>query len=168
MADCRLSIKLDLISTSNGNTEFSSRLHLASPKAVPDLIEERGKHTHHYDFTPRRYFRPTGIFFYPHGQKIIPLAINQLLTSPLSLAVWFMDDGGRGARTPKGLIISVAGYSLKDRTLLKRCLESNFRFKVNLHKNGQMYIPAASYETFHRLVASYVIPLMKYKIPITP
>ena len=31
--------------------------------------------------------------FYPDGKKIIPKNISNLLISPLSLAVWYMDDG---------------------------------------------------------------------------
>ena len=53
-------------------------------------------------------------WFYPNGRKVVPACIAQLLTTPLALAVWFMDDGGRGARTPKGMIISAAGFSKAD------------------------------------------------------
>jgi hypothetical protein len=79
-----------------------------------------------------------------------------------------MDDGGRGAKTRKGLVISATGFSLTERILLKECLEKNFRLSVNIHKNGQFYIPALFYERFYMLVTPYIIPSMRYKIPITP
>jgi hypothetical protein len=31
--------------------------------------------------------------FYPEGQKRIPVVLPKLLTEPLTLAVWYMDDG---------------------------------------------------------------------------
>jgi hypothetical protein len=82
--------------------------------------------------------------------------------------VWFMDDGGRGAKTPKGLIISAAGFSSTEHILLKECLERNFKLIVNIHKNGQFYIPASSYECFYELVNPYIVPSMRYKLPVTP
>jgi hypothetical protein len=79
-----------------------------------------------------------------------------------------MDDGGKGARTPKGVIISASGFSMPDRLLLKECLNMNFQVNVNLHKNGQIYIPVASYKRFYEIVASHIVPSMRYKLPVTP
>jgi hypothetical protein len=31
--------------------------------------------------------------FYLDGKKVVPSQISELLKTPLSLAVWFMDDG---------------------------------------------------------------------------
>jgi hypothetical protein len=106
--------------------------------------------------------------FYPKGKKVVPEDIFQFFVSPFALAVWFMDDGGKGAKTPRGVIISVAGFSLAEHSLLKQCLEVNFQLSVNIHKNGQLYIPASSYKHFYELVNPYVIPCMRYKLPITP
>ncbi len=71
------------------------------------------------------------------------------------IPTWFMDDGGKGARTPKGVIISASGFSVPDRSLLKKCLDMNFQVRVNLHKNGQIYIPVAPHKRFYEIVASH-------------
>ena len=36
--------------------------------------------------------------------KILPCNIESLLIHPLSLAVWFMDDGGKGGNTFNGAV----------------------------------------------------------------
>lgn len=119
----------------------------------------------------RFYTKPTfeslRELFYPKGKKVIPQDGKQFKLSPLALAVWYMDDGGRGARTPKGMIISVRGYGEDDRKFLRRYLEQRFNIKVNLHKNGQLYFPIKTVERFCRLIQPYVVPSMKYKLPLT-
>lgn len=40
-----------------------------------------------------RYLIPNWDYFYPERKKIIPHNIQSFLHDPLSLAVWFMDDG---------------------------------------------------------------------------
>ena len=48
--------------------------------------------------------------FYRDRRKIVPDDIGDLL-DPLAVSVWFMDDGSRGARTPKGLVINTSSFS---------------------------------------------------------
>lgn len=43
-------------------------------------------------FWLRQYFRPWRKLFYPRGKKIFPEDFEKYF-SPLSLAVWYMDDG---------------------------------------------------------------------------
>ena len=45
--------------------------------------------------------------FYPIEKKTIPLTVQNYFKAPVTLAVWYMDDGGRGANTKKGVIFSV-------------------------------------------------------------
>jgi hypothetical protein len=79
-----------------------------------------------------------------------------------------MDDGGRGARTPKGMIISVKGYSEEDRKFLRSYLEQRFRIKVNLHRNGQLYFSVETVDKFCKLIHPFIVPSMRYKLPLTP
>jgi LAGLIDADG DNA endonuclease family len=79
-----------------------------------------------------------------------------------------MDDGGRGANTPKGQIISVRGFEKEEQELLKKCLFDNYNLEVNLHKNGQIYFPVKSIRLFHQILAPLMIPSMRYKLSITP
>ena len=55
-----------------------------------------------------------------------------------------MDDGGRGANTEKGVIFSVPNYDSENQYRLQTTLKANFGIDTTLHKNGQLYVPAAS------------------------
>lgn len=71
--------------------------------------------------------------FYKEKIKFIPKNISDLLTSPLSLAVWFMDDGN-GYLESYALRISTYAFGLEGNLLLKDCLNRNF--SVNAHLLG--------------------------------
>ena len=91
-----------------------------------------------------------------------------MLTSALSLAVWFMDDGN-GYLNSYALRLSTYAFGLEGNLLLKSCLSNNFGLKVSLRKDSkgyQLYIPTSdgSALRFKDLIAPYVIPRMKYKI----
>ena len=152
------------------NWKYVGLYGLAS--GVPKCCMRYDKRTRKAYFSRRFYTKP--IFktlrklFYPNGKKIAPRDNKEFVLGPLGLAVWFMDDGGRGARTPKGVIISVRGYSVKDRKFLRGYLEEKFNIKVNLHKNGQLYFPVQTVDKFCRLIKPYVVPSMRYKLPLTP
>ena len=118
-------------------------------------------------FYTKPIFEPLRRLFYLKCKKIVPRNDREMDLSPLGLAVWFMDDGGRGARTPKGMVISVRGYSEHDRRSLRSYLEQRFNIKVNLHKNGQLYFPVATVDKFCKLIRPFMIPSMKYKLPLT-
>ncbi len=139
------------------------------PKRCVRFDKRTNKEYVSWRFYTKTVFQNYRRYFYDeNGKKIVPKNIFQLLVSPLALAVWFMDDGGKGANTPKGLIISAAGFTSIEQILLKKCLENNFRLIVNIHKNGQFYIPASSYNCFYNLVNPHIVPSMRYKLPITP
>lgn len=119
-------------------------------------------------FYSKPIFRSLREAFYVKDTKIVPRDKKIFSVSRLSLAVWYMDDGGRGARTPKGMIISVKGYSEEDRRFLREYLEQKFHVRVNLHKNGQLYFPVETADRLCRLIKPFVVPSMKYKLPLTP
>jgi len=118
-------------------------------------------------FYTKPLFKSLRNIFYLKTRKIVPRERRKIGLGPLSLAVWFMDDGGRGARTPKGMIISVRGYSERERNFLRQYLESRFKIKVNLHKNGQLYFPIDTVNKFCKIISPHIVPTMKYKLPLT-
>jgi hypothetical protein len=108
--------------------------------------------------------------FYVNKQKVIPDEIEKILASPLSLAIWFMDDGYK-RNDCNALRISSDSFSRNDQLKLMKCLEDNFCVKSKLHKKGKnwnIYIPEKYSKVFCDLVCSYIIPSMKYKINLTP
>jgi hypothetical protein len=111
-----------------------------------------------------RYYKT----FYPNGSKVVPHNIEELLTSPLSLAVWFMDDGKRrpGCR---GFFFDTLSFTLEDQKRLQECLSQNFALNdTRLHWNGDgyhIYVSARHAAQFRHLIQDYVISSMLYKLP---
>lgn len=105
--------------------------------------------------------------FYQNKKKIVPVNIDQVLNNPLSLAVWFMDDGARG---PKGLgaTFNSQSFSFQENQLLRNCLEKNFGLKTSLHKDKKswrIYVLPQSSRLLVNLIADVVLPNFYYKLP---
>ena len=85
-------------------------------KSHPYLIELRG-------------------IFYVNGKKVVPDQISELLKTPLSLAVWFMDDGTLDKRHGSALFETQA-FSNEDIVRLQDCLNVNFDIQCHPVKSG--------------------------------
>ena len=110
--------------------------------------------------------------FYPNGKKRIPKNICEILKDPLSLAVWFMDDGYK-RNDCNALRISTDSFTIKEQQLLLSCIEKNFGIIGKLHRKGanwNIYIPSTNLQAnkFCNLVKPYIISSMRYKILLTP
>lgn len=106
--------------------------------------------------------------FYGSGIKKIPENIATYLTSSLSLAVWFMDDGN-GYLDSNAFRLSTYAFGLEGNLLLQSCFKMNFNLDVRLRKDSkgyQMYIPVKNGTAFKfkSFIQEHIIPIMKYKI----
>lgn len=107
--------------------------------------------------------------FYSQGQKVIPRKVNKLL-SPLSVAIWFMDDGSKKSSRHNTYIIHSLGFRRAELERVCVALEKVFGIHAVLHKQKQhywrIYIPSESAQTFKSLIERYVteIPSMTYKL----
>lgn len=74
-------------------------------------------------FQTRRFpeFKQLGDMFYIKNKKIVPKNISQLLQDPISLAVWYMDDGGR-RKDCHGMFLNTLSYSKIEQHKLQKCL----------------------------------------------
>ena len=80
----------------------------------PKKVTRYDKRTYSsYRFYTRALFKQLRKEFYSTEKKSIPLSIQNYLKAPVTLAVWYMDDGGRGANTEKGVILSVPNFDCK-------------------------------------------------------
>lgn len=108
--------------------------------------------------------------FYIEKRKVINSQIIEQIT-PLSLAVWYMDDGFR--RTDcRGLYLCTSGYSMEEQYLLQECLSRKFDIQTSLHfaaKNVRIYISSSQVNKFCNIVRSFILPSFKYKLfdPVT-
>jgi len=146
-----VSRKPRLVSSKGGRAEKAyERLHL-STFSLPELCVYQHK-------------------FYNRKRKIIPHDILELLKSPLSLAVWHMDDGYK-RNDCNAFRISTDSFKWNGQKLLQNCLKKNFNLKVTIHRKGKfwnIYIPNPVAKDFCKIVRPYIIPSMMYKISLTP
>jgi hypothetical protein len=108
--------------------------------------------------------------FYEGSRTVIPSNISEILKSPLSLAVWLMDDGN-GYKRYRGFRVSSYGFDLEGNLLLKRCLKDNFSLEANLHKDKgyRLLFPKASALALYKIVQPYLVGCMRYKFAnLTP
>lgn len=124
-----------------------------------------------------RYLQEIGdlhSLFYCNGKKSIPNNIEQLLKSPLSLAVWYMDDGSLDYR-PKShynYAFSTNCFSLRDNQLLVYTLQKNFGVKATIQaplcrgiRYPELYIGVAGRDKFIKTIKPYLLPCFKKKVP---
>ena len=108
--------------------------------------------------------------FYKDKIKFVPKDIATILTSPLSLAVWFMDDGYK-RNDCNALRISTDLFFLKEQKILVGCLKTNFGVNSTIHKKGKtynIYIPEKASKKFCEIVKPYFINSLLYKVSLTP
>ncbi len=101
------------------------------------------------------------------GVKAIPLNIETYLT-PLALAIWIMDDGGKSSM---GLKLSTQCFTKEEVLLLSNSINNKFKFHSTLHSTGKkdqyfIYIPKQDMPLLNKIIANYIHPSMKYKVII--
>lgn len=123
-------------------------------------------------FQTRRFpeFKELRDIFYKGKRKIVPENIQELLVNPISLAVWYMDDGGR-RKDCHGMFLNTLGFSKREQIVLQDCLTENFGINSRIHwiSDGyRLYIPVNDAKKFCRIIGPYIIPSMIYKLPYDP
>ena len=106
--------------------------------------------------------------FYREGRKQVPKLIHRWLT-PQALSYWFMDNGSLKSKESKGVILNTQAFAPADIERLIQCLQIKFELEARTRKQRdgcQIYISGNSFEKFAALVEAYVIPEMKYKLPL--
>lgn len=99
------------------------------------------------------------------NKKVLPKNIDNYL-SPLALAIWIMNDGGKSS---KGLKLATNNFTLSEVKYLINILNKKYNIKANIHKTGtidqyNIYILSDSMPILVNLIKPYIIPSMKYKL----
>jgi recombination protein RecA len=129
-----------------------------------------------FDVTPLPELAELRDAVYIGGKKVLSWDYLKRLT-PLSLAVWYMDDGGFTLRS-KGLQARTAGGSGRSEICVQAMEESSRTRLVDsirdtwgvegklVVRGGQAIVqfPTAETDKFHALVAPFVHPSMEYKL----
>lgn len=111
--------------------------------------------------------------FYRNGKKIVPENIKDILVSPLSLAIWFMDDGNKNHQA---VFLNTQQFSLEEQKVLQECLLENFSLETTINKHWvykrkQLYrirVSTDSTKKLYYLIKDFLISSMRYKFPLYP
>ena len=129
-----------------------------------------------YYFSTRylREFQELFKLFYRDGKKVIPSNIKELLKSPLSLAIWYMDDGSLDFRPNDHYAFYLATncFTVEDSKRLKEALNDNFGIKSAVYNNlcrgkrySRMYIGSEGRDQFCKSIKPYILSCFSYKLP---
>lgn len=104
--------------------------------------------------------------FYPNGKKIVSREILNKL-SPLSIAIWFMDDGNISS-DKSSFSIATCSFSLEEHKLIKDYFKNKWGIDcvVKIYKYPRLYIYGQSALKFKKLIKKHVIPSMQYKLEL--
>jgi hypothetical protein len=101
--------------------------------------------------------------FYEGRRKIVPENIAELLT-PLSMAIWFMDDGGADYA---GLTFQTHSFALEEVEHLVVTLAERFEVRATIRANKgkwTIYIPASGVGSLRSVIESHMLPELRYKL----
>jgi len=101
--------------------------------------------------------------FYENGRKIVPLDVCGYLT-PLSIAVWLMDDG---AADYAGITFQTHCFTCEEVQLLAEACFERFGLAATLRKNkGRwiLYIKASDVNRLQEIVLPFILPTLRYKL----
>lgn len=103
--------------------------------------------------------------FYLEDRKIIPINISEYL-SPLALAIWIQDAGGK---VSSGLKISTNSFTYEEVKFLAEQLKDKYKFKVTVNKAAglnqyELYFSKNSMSDLSKVVKPYMHPSMYYKL----
>ena len=138
--------------------ELRSLCYPALPREIVHILPTGKQHTSVF-FLLRQYFRPWRSIFYVGRTKIFP---RDLPVSPLSLAVWYMDDG---CWTGKKALICAESFEGIYSENMQKALIDHYGIETVVGKNGRLVIRKKFHDQFFSLISPHVIPSMKYKLP---
>jgi len=104
--------------------------------------------------------------FYPEGKKRIPQDLVKYL-DPLSLAVWYMDDGYYYPRD-RCSYLYLGNVTEKEAEIVRQALEENLKLgaRVKRKKKGYaLYFSPQETKQLKNLIKSYILPQFTYKLP---
>lgn len=107
-------------------------------------------------------FTPFYNQFYLNNKKIIPINLE---LSPLTLAVWFMDDG---CKSRSSVYLNTQQFSKDEQLKLIDLLNKQFGIESTLNKDKTYFrirVRTSSIKKFIKLVEQFVLEEFRYKFP---
>jgi len=137
---------------------------------------KRKKDTGQWYFSTRHLKELTDIRnkFYEGKKKIVPNDIAKLLTSKLSLAIWYMDDGTMDYRPKdhRAFSLAINCFTLKEANLLSRVLYDNYGIIATVQnpfcrdkRYPRLYIGKEGRNKFLQIINPYILNCFAHKLP---
>jgi hypothetical protein len=104
--------------------------------------------------------------FYPDGKKQIPENLGKFLT-PLSLAVWYMDDGYYYKRDNCSYLY-LGNVTIKEAEIVVQAFQEKFNIlgKAKKKKKGYaIYFSPTETKKMKNILKDYILPYFNYKLP---
>lgn len=105
--------------------------------------------------------------FYINKKKVVSDKLIHYLKSPISLAVWVMDDG---TLFHNSLTICTDSFSYNEHLILKEILKNNFNLNAKIIKYGKYYrlrFSVSETVKLSSLIEPFMIEKMNYKILVS-
>lgn len=108
--------------------------------------------------------------FYINGKKKIPEDLGKFISHPLSLAVWYMDDGYYSRKKDDRTSYLYLGKTTREEAeIAQKTLKEKFLLNtsvVDKRKRGMaLRFFAEDSRKLSQLLKDYIIPLFSYKLP---
>ena len=178
----------------DGNLEFNgyrgTRLQVKQSEARKEYVLWLYRHFAHMTKTPpqqrmdtRQWYFGTRFYedledirrlFYRNGMKVVPKSIDELFDSPLTLAVWFMDDGRLDFREKSHYAyhISTDSFTESDVKRLQKLLLERFGILAKTYlslcrgkRYAKLYIGSEGREALRATIDPYLLDCFEYKSP---
>jgi len=127
--------------------------------------------THSYTLRTISHSDLTSLYreFYPEGKKILPDRIKEYIQDPLTLALWFMDDGN--VKLNHGAIggynINTQSFTEEENDTIAQCFVDLFGIQARVERNKGYFrigiYASKSRSIFREMIQAHVIPSMQYK-----
>lgn len=136
-----------------------------SPAYVVRADQRYNRKYSSYRFWTRQFFRSWREKFYSQRKKVFSEECIHNL-SPLSLAVWYMDDGYLD--NGRKIVLSTDNFDEESIENIRECFNFCFLLGTAVKSNGKMIFSQHNTRRFVNIVSPFIIPSMKYKIALTP
>lgn len=151
------------------NWKYQELKSISYPNPPKEIIRhekrDNNRVTKSFRFWTRQYFRGWRDKFYIDNKKIFPIDLVPWV-SPLSIAVWFMDDGSYDKKY--NCIFSTESFNIPTLIVLTEMLQK-FGIETTLNKDNissfRIRIRTKSLKIFSELIRPYMHHSMLYKLP---
>lgn len=111
------------------------------------------------------------LFIINNKKHIIPDLVDKYVT-PVSLAYWFMDDGGKWDYNKnsknKSIVLNTQSFTIQEVQYLIEGLNIKFNLNCSMKFNKNkpiIFIPSEYYNQYYDLIIPFIIPEIMYKLP---